>query len=260
MIDQGCDEKIGRVAGMIAKAENVVVFTGAGVSTESGIPDFRSPGGFWTKFDPEDFTIDKYLASPETRRKQWRFLLSGDLFKDARPNAAHEAIADLERLARLNCVITQNIDNLHQAAGSQVVHEFHGATRELVCLGCAGRLPAFEMDWSELPPLCPRCGGLLKPDFVFFGEAIPERAGTLSFAAAETADVMLVVGTSGEVMPACSLPRVAKERGAKIIEVNLGPSAYTARVSDIFLDGPAGEILPSLAGAAVAALRQEEIR
>ena len=98
-----------------------------------------------------------------------------------------------------------------------------------------------------MPPHCGRCGGLLKPDFVFFGEAIPERAGTLSFAAAEAADVMLVVGTSGEVMPACSLPRVAKERGAKIIEVNLGASAFTGQVSDIFLDGPAGEIMPVLA-------------
>ena len=147
MIDQGLEEKIGRVAGMIAKAENIVVFTGAGVSTESGIPDFRSPGGIWTKFDPEDFTIDKYLTSPETRRKQWRFLLSGDLFKDARPNAAHEAIADLERLGRLNCVITQNIDNLHQKAGNDPakVFELHGNMRWIRCLDCGERYPLEEI-------------------------------------------------------------------------------------------------------------------
>ena len=252
-------DKVDEAAALLRPGRRCVAFTGAGVSVESGIPPFRGPGGLWSQHDPSFIEIDHFLARP---KESWGLIkeIFYDFIGAAKPNPAHHALAALERAGLLEAVITQNIDNLHQAAGSQVVHEFHGATRELVCLGCAGRLPAFEMDWRELPPLCPRCGGLLKPDFVFFGEAIPERAGTLSFAAAEAADVMLVVGTSGEVMPACSLPRVAKERGAKIIEVNLGPSAYTARVSDIFLDGPAGEILPSLVGAAVAALRQEEIR
>ena len=147
MIDQEKKEKICRVAKMIAKAKNIVVFTGAGVSTESGIPDFRSPGGFWTKFDPDDFTIDKFMMNPETRRKQWRFLISGDLLKDARPNAAHLAIAELEKLGKMNCVITQNIDNLHQKAGNdpEKVFELHGNMRWVLCMDCGERYPLEEI-------------------------------------------------------------------------------------------------------------------
>lgn len=241
-------DKVEEAAALLGPGRRCVAFTGAGVSVESGIPPFRGPGGLWSQHDPSFIEIDHFLARP---KESWKLIkeIFYDFIGAAKPNPAHYALADLERGGLLEAVITQNIDNLHQAAGSQVVHEFHGATRELLCLGCAARFRAFDTPWGAMPPLCPCCGGLLKPDFVFFGEAIPERAGTLSFAAAETADVMLVVGTSGEVMPACSLPRVAKEHGAKIIEVNFGPSAYTARVSDVFLDGPAGEILPVLAAA-----------
>jgi NAD-dependent deacetylase len=147
MIQPEAEKKIGRVAEMIAEAKRIVVFTGAGVSTESGIPDFRSPGGLWTKFDPEDFTIDKFLSNPETRLKQWRFLLSSDLLKSAGPNAAHEAIAELEALGRLDCVITQNIDNLHQRAGnhSNKVYELHGNLHWIRCLECNVRYPLEEI-------------------------------------------------------------------------------------------------------------------
>ena len=257
MIDQGRDEKIGRVAGMIAKAENVVVFTGAGVSTESGIPDFRSPGGFWTKFDPEDFMIDKYLASPETRRKQWRFLLSGDLFQDARPNAAHEAIADLERLGRLNCVITQNIDNLHQKAGNDPakVFELHGNMRWIRCLDCGGRYPLEEIlqrnGKSEEVPVCGRCAGILKPDVIFFGEVLPEETLQEANWRASHCDFLLVVGSSLVVYPAAYMPLYAKQAGARLVIVNLSPTPAD-KFADVVIHASAGEVM----GQILAVVRQ----
>jgi NAD-dependent deacetylase len=248
MIDQRREEKIGRVAGMITKAENVVVFTGAGVSTESGIPDFRSPGGFWTKFDPEDFTIDKYLASPETRRKQWRFLLSGDLFQDARPNAAHEAIADLERLGRLNCVITQNIDNLHQKAGNDPakVFELHGNMRWIRCLDCGERYPLEEIlrrnRGSEEVPVCGSCAGILKPDVIFFGEALPEETLQEATRRASRCDLLIVVGSSLVVYPAAYMPLYAKQTGAGLVIVNLSTTPAD-KIADVVIHASAGEVM-----------------
>jgi NAD-dependent deacetylase len=248
MIDQGWDEKIGRVAGMIAKAENVVVFTGAGVSTESGIPDFRSPGGFWTKFDPEDFTIDKFLTSPETRRKQWRFFLSGDLFRDARPNAAHEAIADMERLGRLDCVITQNIDNLHQKAGNDPakVFELHGNMRWIRCLDCGERYPLEEIfrrnRGSEEVPVCGGCTGILKPDVIFFGEALPEETLQEATRRASRCDLLIVVGSSLVVYPAAYMPLYARQSGAGLVIVNLGTTPAD-KSADVVIHASAGETM-----------------
>jgi NAD-dependent deacetylase len=248
MIDQGQEEKIGRVAGMIAKAENIVVFTGAGISTESGIPDFRSPGGFWTKFDPEDFTIDKFLTNPETRRKQWRFLISGDLFQDARPNAAHEAIAEMERLGRLNCVITQNIDNLHQRAGNGPanVFELHGNMRWIRCLDCGKRYPIDEIlqrnGESEEVPVCGSCAGILKPDVIFFGEALPEETLREATWRASRCDLLIVVGSSLVVYPAAYMPLYAKQAGARLVIVNLSATPAD-KIADIVIHAPAGEVM-----------------
>jgi NAD-dependent deacetylase len=248
MIGQGWDEKIGRVAGMIAKAESIVVFTGAGVSTESGIPDFRSPGGFWTKFDPEDFTIDQYLANPETRRKQWRFLLSGDQFKDARPNAAHEAIADLERLGRLDCVITQNIDNLHQKAGNDPakVFELHGNMRWIRCLDCGERHPLEEIlrryRGSEEVPACGSCAGILKPDVIFFGEALPEETLQEATRRASHCDLLIVVGSSLVVYPAAYMPIYAKQAGAGLVIINLSMTPAD-KVADVVIHASAGQVM-----------------
>ncbi|OIP90974.1 MAG: sigma factor regulator FecR [Syntrophobacterales bacterium CG_4_8_14_3_um_filter_58_8] len=257
MIDRGKAEKIGRVAEMIAKAKNIVVFTGAGVSTESGIPDFRSPGGFWTKFDPEDFTIDKFLTSPETRRKQWRFLLSGDLFREARPNAAHEAIAELEKLGKASCVITQNIDNLHQKAGNDPakVFELHGNMRWILCMDCGERYPLEEIllknGASEEVPVCGRCSGILKPDVIFFGEALPEE--TLNKAAwhAGHCDLLLVVGSSLVVYPAAYMPLYAKQAGASLVIVNRSPTPAD-KIADVVIHAAAGETM----GRILAGVRQ----
>ena len=248
MFDQGWEKKIDRVGGMIAKAGNVVVFTGAGVSTESGIPDFRSPGGFWTKFDPEDFTIDKFLASPETRRKQWRLLLTGDLFKDARPNSAHQAIAELERLGRLNCVITQNIDNLHQRAGNDPakVFELHGNMKWIRCLDCGERYPLEEIlrrnGGSEETPVCGHCAGILKPDVIFFGEALPEETLQEATRRASRCDLLIVVGSSLIVYPAAGMPFYAKQAGAGLVIVNLSPTPAD-KIADVILHASAGEAM-----------------
>jgi NAD-dependent deacetylase len=248
MIDRGQEEKVGRVAEMITTAENVVVFTGAGVSTESGIPDFRSPGGFWTKFDPEDFTIDKFLKNMETRRKQWRFLLSGDLLKDARPNAAHEAIAKLEKLRKLNCIITQNIDNLHQKAGNDPakVFELHGNMRWIRCLGCGERYPLEEIlhknGASDEVPVCGHCSGILKPDVIFFGEALPEETLREATWHVNHCDLLLVVGSSLVVYPAAYMPLYAKQAGAMLVIVNLSPTPVD-KFADVVIRASAGEAM-----------------
>ena len=248
MIDPTTEEKIGRAAEMIAQAKRIVVFTGAGVSTESGIPDFRSPGGLWTKFDPEDFTIDKFLSDPETRRKQWRFLLSSDLLKDADPNAAHRAIAELETLGRLDCVITQNIDNLHQKAGnhSDKVYELHGNMNRIHCLECDRRYPLEEVlregEASGDPPSCRCCGGILKPDVIFFGEPLPEETLREATWHANRCDLMIVVGSSLVVYPAAYLPLYAKQAGAKLVVINLTPTPVD-RTADVVIRASAGETI-----------------
>lgn len=248
MIETGAEEKISRVASMITGAKRVVVFTGAGVSTESGIPDFRSPGGLWTKFDPEDFTIDKFLSNPETRRKQWRFLLSSDLLKDADPNAAHKAIAELEALGRLDCVITQNIDNLHQKAGnhSNKVYELHGNMNWIRCLECNNRSPLEEIlrehEASNDVPSCRRCGGILKPDVIFFGESLPEETLQDATRHANHCDLMIVVGSSLVVYPAAYMPLYAKQSGAGLVIINLTPTPAD-RTADVVIRDSAGEVM-----------------
>jgi len=257
MIAQETKENIGRVANLIAESKHIVVFTGAGVSTESGIPDFRSPGGLWTKFDPEDFTLDKFLSNPETRHRQWRFLLSGDLLKDASPNAAHKAIAELEGLGRLECVITQNIDSLHQKAGNNPgrVYELHGNIKWIRCLDCGNRSPLDailkENDTSEEMPVCRRCGGILKPDVIFFGEALPEEALQEATWHANHCDLLIVVGSSLVVYPAAYMPLYAKQSGAKLVIVNLTPTP-SDRIADVVIRASAGEVM----GRVVAQVKQ----
>jgi NAD-dependent deacetylase len=248
MIESLLEEKIGRVAAMVRSAKRIVVFTGAGVSTESGIPDFRSPGGLWTKFDPEDFTIDKFLSNPETRRKQWRFLLSSDLLTDADPNAAHEAIAELEVLDRLDCVITQNIDNLHQKAGnhSSKVYELHGNMNWIRCLECGNRYPLKEIlresGASSEVPFCSHCGGILKPDVIFFGESLPEETLRDATWHANHCDLMIVVGSSLVVYPAAYMPFYAKQSGARLVIINLTPTPAD-RIADVVIHASAGEVM-----------------
>lgn len=236
------NEAIKAAADIISTAKHCVVFTGAGISVESGIPPFRGQGGLWERYDPSFIEIDNFYRDP---MKCWLQIkkIFYDFMGKAEPNAAHMAIAELEQSGYIKEVITQNIDNLHQMAGSSRVYEFHGNTRNLLCVECGKYYSVNTEILSHLPPICSNCSGLLKPDFIFFGEGIPEEAYQRSFKAAEACDVMLVIGTTGEVMPAGMLPQAAKRRGARIIEINTEESSYTGYITDIFLNGKAGEVM-----------------
>ena len=236
---------IEQAAQAIANAKNVVAVTGAGVSEESGIPTFRGDHGIWVKYPIEEYgTIDAYRSDAN---KVWAFWCElSELVKDCKPNPAHYAMAELETLGRMNTVITQNVDNLHQEAGSQSVIEYHGNARKLVCLECRQRTP-FDLDnRTALAPKCRVCSGVLKPDVIMFGENIPRHALFEAAARAQKCDVMIVVGTSAQVFPVAELPFTAKEQGAYIIECNTEPTDFTRLVTDAFLQGPAGETLPEL--------------
>lgn len=233
-----------RVAKSLRETQRAVAFTGAGISVESGIPSFRGPEGLWTKYDPSLLELRRFLDDPLAG---WRLVreIFYDFFGQADPNDGHRVLAQLEQAGLLQAVITQNIDNLHQEAGSKVVHEYHGTAQRLLCLECGETKPTASASLEKLPPLC-SCGGLLKPDFIFFGEAIPEAAARASLEAARHCAVMLVIGTSGEVMPACQLPYVAKEAGALIVEISPERTAFTRAITDVFLQGPASEMLRGL--------------
>jgi NAD-dependent protein deacetylase/lipoamidase len=233
---------IEKTVAVIKNAKHVTAFTGAGISVESGIPPFRGPDGLWNRVDPKIFDIQFFRHDPKAA---WEILRSrfGEIVDKAKPNGAHNVLAHLETKGKVAAVITQNIDDLHQRAGSKTVYEFHGSFQYCVCLQCWDRVPTQAINWDVLPPSCKKCGGLMKPDFVFFGEPIPEPAQSLSFAEADKSDCFIVVGTSGKVMPACMIPERAKQNGATIIEINKAPSAYTESITDIFLPGLASEVL-----------------
>ncbi len=239
------EEQLKAAAKAIAQAKSVVALTGAGISVDSGIPDFRGSQGLWEKYDPMEYaTIQAFKTNPG---KVWVMLKEMEgLVLGARPNPAHEALAKLEAMGRLEMVVTQNIDGLHQAAGSRTVIEFHGSGRRLVCLDCTRKISRGELVGVEVPPRCV-CGGLIKPDVVFFGEPIPQRPGLVAMAASQSCQAMLVVGTSATVVPASQLPMMAKQAGATVIEVNLEATPLTGHVADISLQGGASDIMPRLA-------------
>lgn len=240
-------EKIKKAASILADAKDIVAFTGAGMSAESGIPPFRGQGGIWNKYDPGALNIEYYYMYT---KQSWKIIR--DVFykyfgnQTLKPNPGHKILAKWEQEGRLSCVITQNIDDLHHAAGNKVVHEFHGNMSRFVCSKCGAKFPADDIKLTEAPPHCPKCGALLKPDFIFFGEGIPSDAYHASFEAAERCDAFLIIGTSGQVSPANMIPPVAKKKGAKIIEINIEPSTYTDHITDVFLEGKSGEILPKI--------------
>jgi len=234
-----------KAAELIKNAKYVTAFTGAGVSVESGIPPFRGVNGLWSKFDPICLDINYFHSNPLDSWTKIKEIFY-DFFGKAKPNIAHIALAEMEQKGYLNSIITQNIDNLHQAGGSKKVFEFHGTSRRLICSSCKNICAAENIDLSQLPPVCGGCGTILKPDFVFFGESIPEPAGSKAFLEAKTADVFILIGTTGEIMPASAIPYEAKENGAKIIEININPSNYTNSITDIFLEGKATEVMSKL--------------
>ncbi len=235
-------ESIQKTAKMLSAARNVVVLTGAGISVESGIPPFRGKGGVWERFDPMEYaTIQAFEKDPA---KVWQVLLSElkKLVENAQPNDAHKGLARLEQMGILKTVITQNVDGLHQKAGNTDVIEFHGNFAWHCCTECDFRIDAQSLKLDQIPPKC-LCGGVLRPECIFFGEMIPTAAMHRSRQAAAACDIMLVVGTSAVVQPAASMPVIAKQSGAKVIEINMEPTPLTGYVSDRIILGKAGEIM-----------------
>jgi NAD-dependent deacetylase len=243
-------DKVLRAAELLRSSSHTTAFTGAGVSVESGIPTFRGKGGLWEKINPV-FLDTRYFG--EHPGQSWKLIKSlfYDSFGKAEPNQAHQALAALEGEKLLDAIVTQNIDDLHRRAGSRVVIEFHGTLRVLVCTACGKRYDASEELLSVLPPRCMDCANVLKPDFVFFGEPIPEPARTRSFHEAEIADVFLLIGTTGEIQPASMIPVVADKNDATIIEINIAKSNYTGTITDVFLEGRATEVMTRLLDAAL---------
>jgi len=227
-----------KAAKLIKNSTKTVAFTGAGISVESGIPTFRGPEGLWSKYNPKILDIDYFTLNP---KESWEKIkeIFYDYMQNIKPNKAHYFLAELEKNDLLKCVITQNIDNLHQEAGSKNVIEFHGTAKKLLCMNCFKKYDKDEINLNDLPPLCPKCWGLLKPDFVFFKEPIPKNALEKSLETAQNCDLMIVIGTTGEIQPASQIPILAKQNGAKIIEINIEKSNYTDTITDIFLQDKA---------------------
>lgn len=241
--------EINTAAAMLNQARAAVAFTGAGISTPSGIPDFRSPeSGLWDGVDPLTVaSIYGFRANPQAFY-DWVYPLV-DLTRNAQPNAAHTSLAALEAHGKLKAVITQNIDMLHTRAGSQTVYELHGHFREATCISCFTIFPAAAIIQQFLEdhqvPHCPVCRGVLKPNVVLFGEQLPYQAFDAARTAARNTDVMLVVGSSLEVAPASELPVLAKQNGAKLIIINLTPTQLDTR-ADVLIPADASVVLPAI--------------
>lgn len=246
------------VAAWLRESRSTVALTGAGVSTESGIPDFRGPNGIWTR-DPASerlSNIGYYIANPEIRRESWRRRVDHPAW-GAKPNAAHRALAAMEAAGRLELLVTQNIDGLHLAAGSspQRLVEIHGTIRETACLGCGDRRPMREtlarVEAGEPDPACERCGGILKSATVSFGQNLDPDLLARAEEAAAGAELFLAIGTSLTVYPVARLPEIALDAGARLVILNAEPTPLDD-LAHAVVRGQAGEVLTALVAAAVA--------
>ena len=239
------NSKLKQAAQIIRKAKYAVAFTGAGISVESGIPPFRGENGLWNTTDPIFLEIEFFQKKPLQSWQKIKEIFYENL-GDAEPNIAHNVLAKMEERSFIETVITQNIDHLHQKAGNKYVYEIHGTYKQLVCTECSSEYDLSFANLNYLPPTCYICKGILKPDMVFFNEPIPAFAKKRSFQEAARCDVLIIIGTNAEVLPAAKIPEVAKENGAKIIEINIKPSHFTNTVTDIFLEMKATEAMSEL--------------
>ena len=243
------EELIEELADNIVESKKVVVFTGAGISTESGIPDFRGPDGLWTKYDPSDFTYQKYVTDSETRKRMWKMRdIIGSSWNDFQPNPAHHAVAELERLGKLDCVITQNVDGLHQKSGNSehMVIQLHGNMSWVKCINCGDRHPFEEVEkWVESgveDPECVQCGGILKPEGIFFGEAMPVWETMEAEKRSRECDLCIVIGSSLVIYPAALMPEFALRSGAKVAIINEGETGLD-HAAHIRIWAKAGEVM-----------------
>lgn len=241
-----------RAAELIAQARKVVAFTGAGVSTESGIPDFRSPGGIWEKYEPVYY--QDFLTSAEARKKYWlRSRATYPIIREAKPNPTHLALVELEKMGKLDCIITQNIDRLHHKAGNspEKIIEIHGTNAYVICLRCKKSYPREEIQnllesKEEIePPLCRECNGPLKEATISFGQPMPEKEMAEAERRAQTCDLMLTLGSSLVVYPAAYLPQYARQAGAKMIIINMTQTPFD-HLADVAIHGQTGEVLPRI--------------
>lgn len=250
--DKTVNAEVGRAAELVAAARRVVVFTGAGISTESGIPDFRGPDGTWTR-NPDNerlATLSHYRSDPELRKRAWRIRLDSPM-RTAEPNAGHLAVASLDRTGRLVAVVTQNIDGLHRKSGldSSKVIELHGTYDATECLGCDDSRPMAEVldrvRAGEEDPACTECGGVLKSATVFFEQSLVPAVIDAAFAAARACDLLLAVGTTLSVYPAARVVPIARESGAGVVIVNGQPTEMDD-LADVVVRGRIGDVLPEL--------------
>jgi len=255
-------EAMDTAASLLAASSHVVVLTGAGISTDSGIPDFRGPNGLWTR-NPEAeraSNIRHYVGDPEVRRINWQRRAAGELWADVEPNAGHHAIVHLEELGKLHTLITQNVDELHQQAGTSPdkIVEIHGTTRKVKCLVCGWRA---EMEVvlqrvraGDPDPHCTECGGILKSDTVSFGQSLDPENLERAEMAAHDADLFLAVGTSLAVFPINETARIAKSAGAKLVIINREPTPFDL-LADVVIHDSISDVLPAVVGLPVSRIR-----
>ncbi len=242
-------EQIDAVADMILQSEKVVIFTGAGFSTESGVPDFRSPGGVWDKFDPSELNYQNFLRSEEIREKYWRMhQMMWETIREAQPNNGHHAVTDLYNMGKLDCVVTQNTDGLHQKAGvpDELVIELHGTMQWVNCLDCGQRYPRAQVYdkivAGDNVPHCDGCKGLLKPATIAFGQMMPQEETREAEHRSASCDLFLAAGSSLLVYPAAQMPVIAKNSGARLVIFNLTPTPHDHH-ADIVISEKTGETL-----------------
>jgi len=241
-------ENIKALAADIKNAKHIVAFTGAGISAESGIPTYRGEGGLWTKYDPSKYASISYFR--QNPSYYWNFFkdVRYPILKKVEPNKAHLALADIEATGNLRTIITQNIDGLHQEAGSSCVIELHGTTRTIICMDCDKKYTigeAFIKLEKQIPPLCSECSGILRPDVIFFGEMLEPQILHEAYRAAESCDFLLAVGSSLVVYPAADIPLRAKQAGAKLAIVNIDSTPLDS-VADHVFNEAAGKVLPQI--------------
>jgi len=239
-------DNIKALATDIQNAQNIVAFTGAGISAESGIPTYRGEGGLWTKYDPSKYaSISYFLQNPSY---YWNFFkdVRYPILKKVKPNKAHLALFEMEDAGNLKTVITQNIDGLHQEAGSSSVIELHGTTRTIICMDCSRKYTigeAFTKLERQIPPLCTKCRGILRPDVIFFGEMLDPEILRDAYTAAVSCDFLLAVGSSLVVYPAADIPLKAKQAGAKLAIINIDSTPLDS-AADYVINDAAGKVLP----------------
>ena len=235
------DNKIDKICELINKSNKTTVLTGAGISVESGIPAFRGKKSFWDNYNPKMLSVDHFYKNPE---ESWSVLEKiYEKVIEADPNETHKILADMESENLIQHIITQNIDGLHNKAGSKNVIEFHGAANRFECLHCNIYYNFDEKEDFELPMRCSHCGNLLKPEIVFFGEGIPQPEYGLSIQTVVDSSLIIIIGTSGEVTPFNKLPEYAKDTGAQIVEINLTKTHYTDEIADISIQAKSTDVL-----------------